>query len=459
MEVFKSYLTKIKFPSYSELRSGEFFRKIKERDEKATKDYLHHFENKLVYVQEVLIWTNVQRSVVWLVASQLFLYQFCLSSTPILSTTAQLMLIGYLYTIFTQKLWPVIRIPEEQTPQDIEVWTDVHPDTLSAPELQQLVQKSKQKIIQIYNGLWLLRSDDPLRFCITMSTFFIATAILGIKVSTPMLIHSVALLAFLLPPLLIHLSRNEHILPVLLLFGEIIISLANFIIYHGNKIVPKETHDLDEFMPAEESIATTDPLEITQSSHKLQDDVDYLECQLVPDDSIPSHEDPDLDLSSRKALMIQESQLLPSTSTIDHSLSDDDDDIMIAQTPAKLISFTDTSDDDDEFSLRGLPAPAVGREECSPVVQSAVVTSSSSLNSLGSSLVAASAFLPSVNSATAYLPSVNQVLGSLVSNVEEPPANGHRKSYRSGNSEASLDDFELISEDDLQKESQNELLD
>ena len=47
------------------------------------------------------------------------------------------------------------------------------------------------------------------------------------------------------------------------------------------------------------------------------DDVDYLECQLVPDDSIPSHEDPDLDLSSRKALMIQESQLLPSTSTID----------------------------------------------------------------------------------------------------------------------------------------------
>ena len=33
--------------------------------------------------------------------------------------------------------------------QDIEVWTDVHPDTLSAPELQQLVQKSKQKIIQV----------------------------------------------------------------------------------------------------------------------------------------------------------------------------------------------------------------------------------------------------------------------------------------------------------------------
>lgn len=459
MEVFKSYLSKIKFPSYSELRSGEFFRKIKENEEKTSKDYLLHFENNLIYLQEVLIWTNVQRSVLWLIASQLFLYQFCLSSTPILSTTAQLVLIGYLYTIFTQRLWPVIRIPEEQTPQDIEKWTDVHPDTLSAPELQQLVHKSRQKIVQIYNGLWLLRAEDPLRFCITMSTVFIATAILGIKVSTPVLIHSVALLAFLLPPLFIHLSRNEQILPVLLLIGEIIISLSNFIIYHGNKIVPKESHDLDEFLPAEEGITTTDPLEITQSSHKLQDDIDYLECQLVPQHSIPSHEDADLDLSGSKALMIQESQLLPSTSTIDHSLSDDDDDIMIPQSQAKLINFADTSDDDDEFSLRGLPAPAVGKDECSPVIQSSIVTGSPSLNSLGSSLVAASAFLPSVNSATAYLPSVNQVFGSLVSNVEQQPATQHRKSYRSGNSEASLDDFELISEEDLDKESQNELLD
>jgi len=463
MDGLRNYVSSIKLPNYQELRNGEFFKKMFEA-ENPTKEnsYLVNFENKLIYLQEVLIWTDVQRSAIWLIASQLFLYQFCLSATPVLSTSAYLVLIGYLYTTWAHRIWPAIKLPEPETPQDTEKWTAVHPDTYSAPEIQQLADKSRQKVVEIYQGMWLMRSEEPLRFCITMSCIFTTTAILGIKISTPVLIHSVALLAFILPPLLIQLARNDQARPCLLLVGEIIISISNSLVYTGSKVVPKETNDLDEFLP-EDSMKTRKNLEITQSIKKPQEDVDYLDSQLAPEESIPSHEELELEAErSLQARIIQESDLLPAPSSLlsieQGHVSDEDDDIMIPHGEGRLINVDQSDSDSDEFSLRGIPAPAVGRDTA-PTHRSESHISSSLTSGV---LEAATAYLPSaVAGASLYLPAVNQVLGSLVSGGEpiHPVSQSTpRKNYRSGSSEPNLDDFELISEEELEKESQNEFL-
>jgi len=464
MESLRDYVSGVKLPNYQEIRNGNFFKKMFEAEKPEKYDgYLLNFENKLIYVQEVLIWTDIQRSVIWLLASQLFLYQFCISTTPVLSTSAYLALAGYLYTTWRHRIWPAIKVPEPEISQDTEKWTSVHPDTYSAPELEQLCSKSRQKIIEIYEGIWLLRSEEPLRFCIVMSSFFTATAFLGVKVSTPFLIHTVALLAFTLPPLLIYLARNDEARPCLLLIGEIIISISNSLVYTGSKIVPKENHELDEFLP-EDSVNTRQNLEITQySTSPKHQDADYLDSQLAPDDSFPSHEELELEVRSLQTNIIQEIDLIPALSpaalAIENSnVSDEDDDIMIPHGDGRLINVDASDSDEDEFSLRGMSAPAVSQDTPVQTAQPSDILASSLTHGV---LEAATAYLPSsvTGAATAYLPSMNQVLGSLVAAPPQSQSTPNRKNYRSGSSEPNLDDFELISEEELEKESQNEFLD
>ena len=81
-----------------------------------------------------------------------------------LSTTAYFTLSAYIYITWVYTIWPAVRVPppvEEVTAstypdpyllrvfQDTENWTPVHPDVMSAPELDTFIKSSKTKMYQV----------------------------------------------------------------------------------------------------------------------------------------------------------------------------------------------------------------------------------------------------------------------------------------------------------------------
>lgn len=306
MERVKDYLVGIQVPSYSQIKSGEYFRKFLQTPESPSSSYIKDFESSLVYIQEVLLWTDRTTSLTWLVISQLFLYQFCLADTPIISSTAYVCLLSYLYITWTQRVWPTIKVPSDHT-QDTERWTPLSPDTLSAPELETIVSKIKLRTAEIYSGLLLLRVEYPLRFSIIMSVFFSSLALLGTRISTPLFMHSLALSLFCLPTLLIHLSRNKSLEPSLLLAGEILVSLTNLAVYRGKSAPPQENVELEEFLP-EQSSETLASLDIHTKPNIDKEPEDSLSMSLGTDLCIPSHEE--VDQPSRPSLDL-DADLIP----------------------------------------------------------------------------------------------------------------------------------------------------
>jgi len=411
MERVKEYLSSVKIPSYEDVKSGEYFRSfLRPLDQTDNTSYIKDFENYLVYLQEVVLWSNVGASLAWLVVSQLILYQFCLSSTPLISSTAYVCLLSYLYITWTQRIWPTIKLPSQHT-EDDEKFTSVHPDTLSAPEMENISDKIRQKCVEVYGGLWLMREEAPLMFCLSMSSFFITTAFIGTKVSTPLLIHGVALSAFALPQALLQLNKDSSISPTLLFIGEVFGSLVNLIIYRGEHFKPQESTELDDFMP-EANSSNLEKLDITVKSSN-NDQEDSLNMLLAPDQNIPSHDEVDLLAADNPDL---EADLLP-CSRIEHDVSDEDD---IEGPVGELggVEDSDTDSADGAFSLATSVATAI------------------------------SSYIPSVTDTAALLPAVTtQVLENLVQTSLKPERN------KRATSEPDLEDFELISEDELQAES------
>merc|ERR1719430_2889365 len=95
---------------------------------------------------------------------------------------------AYIYITWVYTIWPAIRVPPP-IDQDTENWTPVHPDVMSAPELETFLKNSNIKIYQILTGLKLLRDEQPGKFCIVLSLFFLTLLALGLQVSTPFLLH------------------------------------------------------------------------------------------------------------------------------------------------------------------------------------------------------------------------------------------------------------------------------
>lgn len=304
--------------------------------------------------------------------------------------------------------------------QDMEKWTPLHPDTLTAPELEKISSRLHTRLSQIYSGLWLLRREKPLVFCLLMSAFFLALAALGCKVSAPGLVHGSCLLSFLLPPLVLRLTRNKRSSPVVAFIGDVLSSLSCLLVYRGSTAAPQEHHDLDDFMP-EESAETLQSLEVQErfQSFLSSEPEDSLSLSLAADLRIPSHEEvlqQEMDSYSSSPRDL-ELDLLPTNPLALQQMPDSDsseDEEEMAGPLGQLRGVEDSSDSDSELmpQLRLREAPTV----------------TARLTAVGSSV-------------TSMLPSMTSVLGNLVS------------SGRGDSSEPELEDFELISEDDLSNET------
>ena len=69
------------------------------------------------------------------------------------------------------------------------------------------------------------------------------------KFSTSFLLHCSAFLALVLPAVLIRLSKNENVVPVLNFASDFSSGLIDLLVYRGRNAPPRENRDLDEFVP------------------------------------------------------------------------------------------------------------------------------------------------------------------------------------------------------------------
>jgi len=406
METFKSYLVlpklpKLRFPTIAQLKDGSFLNPRVEELE-SEESWVKEFESKLVSAQEVAVWSNPYKSLAWVVMTQGMLYYLCCSSTPLLSTTAYFTLSAYIYITWVYTIWPAIRVPPT-IEEDDENWTPVHPDVLSAPELDTFIKDSKTKIYQMVSGLKLFREEQPGKFCILLSSFFLALAGVGIKFSTPFLLHTSAFLALVLPAVIIRLSKNQNCAPVLKFFCDFSAGLIDLLVYRGLNAPPRENRDLDEFVPevTEENVSLMNKALSYVQKQEKEDDL-----SLIGNMSIPSHEDVEND--SMNALLDFEKDLLPTSSLAIEQCADHESSDSEVESPSGVIRDYNDSDTD---SLDLEP------EMKEPVVS--MVTSS-------------------VTSVTNTVSSVSSLLGSFLKKNESEP---------------DLEDFEMISEDELSAES------
>ena len=106
------------------------------------------FQSKLVRVQEVAVWSNPTVSIIWVLLSQILLYYLSNWTVSLLSTLSYILLSLYVYLTWVYTVWPAVRVPP--TPdEDPETWTPVHPDVLSAPELQLFLQNLKSRVSEV----------------------------------------------------------------------------------------------------------------------------------------------------------------------------------------------------------------------------------------------------------------------------------------------------------------------
>jgi len=174
LEATKDYLSGFRMPDFQKLWNGQDQVDLA----KKPKPFLVRIERHLVQLQELSLWTNPKNSLMALVILHLvYWYLSVTSNSPVylMSTAA---LISFVYTTWTQRIWPEIRVPDANPGPEPD-WTPVNPDVLSAPELVKLFDEAKAKGTQLYQWSRDLRAREPGKFCLGMSSIFICMAYLG----------------------------------------------------------------------------------------------------------------------------------------------------------------------------------------------------------------------------------------------------------------------------------------
>jgi len=382
MEAIRGYLPKIRVPTFAQLKDGSFLsRAIEKYEEEAQYSIIRDLESKLVRVQEVAVWSNPTVSIIWVILSQMFLYYLCNWTTSLVSTLCYLLLSLYLYCTWVYTVWPAVRVPPSPH-EDTEAWTPLHPDVLSAPELQTFLNNLSSRAREILSGLILLREEQHGKFCLVMSLVFTITAGLGMKFSTPFLLHSSVLVILVLPGILIRLNRNPSLAPVIAFISEFLSSIVELMVYRGLNAPPRDhSKYLEEFEPEhneENASLLNKALGWGEKEDKKDEDL-----SLLGNISLPSHEEVEND--SLNGLLEFEKELQPPPAlTVGQSLatySDSDSDEDIKPRSGQIRDYNDSDTDSLELEPELLRGGIVGS------VASSVTGASSSLSSVLGSMI------------------------------------------------------------------------
>jgi len=156
-------------------------------------------EYYLVRCQELALWQDPKASMVALTAIHLAFGYLATTSNTVVNLTLWVLLAGFVYTTWTQRIWPEIRVPDDQEEQVGQSWVPVSPDVYSAPELMELMDKVKATSIHLYTKAVEMRAEKPGAFCACSSAAFLALWYLGTLVTTLGLLYYLTVAAFIVP--------------------------------------------------------------------------------------------------------------------------------------------------------------------------------------------------------------------------------------------------------------------
>lgn len=455
MKSMKTYLSlpTLRIPGWKELRDGSFLSQALEKTDKTNEiSVLKDFEGKLVRVQEVAVWSSPGVSLAWVLVTQASLYYVTsISSTSLVSGLAYTSLSLYLYLTWVYTVWPAVRVPPSPE-EDSETFTPVHPDVMSAPEMETLIRNFKSRLVEIVRGFMLLRQEKPGRFCLVLSSLFLMMAILGTKVTLAVLIHTVLLAFLVIPALVARAGRNDQLSPVLKTLTECLSSFSDMLIYRG-KDAP--VHDntsklLEEFVPDSSEENTSLLSKALLWKEKPDKEAEF---SLTENASIPSHDEVEND-SLTNLLEFEHGLQPPAPFASNQNLGKFSDSESGENSNAiKRLKHFQDSDTEDSLDLEQELSRSLIEETTNfehPSASSAAEAPRGAISSvrapnfeeeLRQSLTTGLA--ESVTSSVTSL--VSGQVSSILAAVTGPQAHRRRSS--------DLDDFEIIDEDELDEDS------
>jgi len=197
MESTKNYMSGFRMPDWKKLWYGQDYVDSANKPS-PSKSILIKFERYLVQLQELSLWTNPQNSVAALVLIHLIYWYLKVTQNSTVYLISTLCMVWFVYSTWTKRIWPAIRVPEAD-PGPTPEWTPVNPDVLSAPEMIKLWDDVKNHLIYTSSWMWKLRQDEPGKFCALTSSVFLVLAYIGTYITTLGLFYYV-LVGYLIIP-------------------------------------------------------------------------------------------------------------------------------------------------------------------------------------------------------------------------------------------------------------------
>ncbi|XP_021917955.1 reticulophagy regulator 2-like, partial [Zootermopsis nevadensis] len=115
-----------------------------------------------------------------------------------------MILIGFLYDVWTERIWPEIAVPAADGSQSTGDWTPVHPSVLSVPEISHYISETHMLLKDYCMWLKTLRGDQPGVFCCGMSCCFVGLSLIGRAVPGSLIAYFLVMLLMIGPGICIH---------------------------------------------------------------------------------------------------------------------------------------------------------------------------------------------------------------------------------------------------------------
>ncbi|XP_054168510.1 reticulophagy regulator 3-like [Oppia nitens] len=168
------------------------------------KDVMIRLEPMFVCLQRILIWEQPYHSAVSFLAFNCLYWLFVwFNRFRFYSYLGLALFCIHFFKLWTQYIWPEIRVtPNELT--DTEGWTPVHPQVLSAPEINHYINEIY--IMSKATILWFirLRREKHLKFFIITTFILVMSAIIGRLVPGALIVYSITMILALGPGVVLY---------------------------------------------------------------------------------------------------------------------------------------------------------------------------------------------------------------------------------------------------------------
>ncbi|PSN34507.1 hypothetical protein C0J52_13397 [Blattella germanica] len=420
---------------------------------------LGRFEPYVIKVQRVLIWEKPFISVLCILFVNFLFWLAVNFECRFYGFVFWILLLGFLYDMWIDRVWPEISVPVEGRAQNIEDWTTVHPSVLSVPELSHYISQTHAYMKNYFIWLKNLRSEQPGTFCCAISCCFVILTLIGRAVPGSVIIYIVVMMLMIGPGICIHLLPPSII--------ERVRNIPTFF-----KMKNKDTDsEVEDYLPEQtgENLAVLqlagDPIDFEKDDDQepsLNGTEDFALDTETGDSSntqtsfttgvsmMPSHDEGStdgLDVSefdlAASAQSPEPPQSLPKTEkkpdtrrALDPDFSDTDDED-VAGIHFQSSHFNgDSSDEDEQAFTQGLTFSEVGQQHPPPKTKK-----DSAPQGIGEMLT--SSVMQAVSKNISSLGAMGQTLFSTVTRSGTP------KKEERMSSEDSEEDFEMVSRDDL----------